>query len=321
MTTQRPEVMITRPFYPASMEWLEREYTTYRLFEAPDRDAMLREVGSRIQAIAGGGAVDAALFGALPALRLVAYVGVGYEQVDVASAVQRGIVVTNTPGVLNDAVADLALSLLLAAERRIVTADAFVRAGEWPAGGFPFTRHLGDLTLGIVGLGRIGLEVAHRAEAFGMTIAYHNRNPRSGVAYAYHPDLLGLAQASDILLCVVPGGSETRHLVTEDVLRALGPTGTFVNIARGSVVDEAALVRCLQEGALGAAALDVFDREPAVPQELFALDNVVLTPHIGSATHSTRKAMGDLAVQNVLALIGGRPLLSPVAECAALTPR
>jgi lactate dehydrogenase-like 2-hydroxyacid dehydrogenase len=220
--------------------------------------------------------------------------------------------------VLTDSVADLALALILATERRIVAADAFVRRGDWLRGAFPFARHLRGLNLGILGLGRIGLAVAQRAEAFGMRVQYSNRRPRTDVAYPYQADALSLARASDVLLLAVPGGPETRHLVTEQVLRALGPEGTLVNIARGSVVDEAALVRCLLDGGLGAAALDVFDREPEVPAALLALDRVVLTPHVGSATHTTREAMGDLAVRNVLACLAGAPPLTPVPESAAL---
>jgi lactate dehydrogenase-like 2-hydroxyacid dehydrogenase len=317
-----PEVLLLRAFYPASMEWLRRECTVHTLFDAPDRAALLREVGPRVRAAIGFGTVntpvDAALIAALPRLEIIASTGVGYDYIDVGAAVARGIVITNTPGVLDDAVADTALALLLALERRIVAGDRFVREGRWLRGGFPFTRHLADLRLGILGLGRIGLAVARRAEPFGLRISYHNRRPRADVPYAYHATLLGLAEASDVLMCIVPGGAETLHLVDEAVLRALGPQGTLVNIARGSVVDEAALVRCLQEGALGGAALDVFEREPQVPPELFAMEQVVLAPHVGSATHSTRRAMGDLVVRNVLAKLRGEPVLTPIAECAHL---
>jgi lactate dehydrogenase-like 2-hydroxyacid dehydrogenase len=314
------EVLITRPFYPSAMAHLERDAVAHRLFEAADREAFLREVGPRITAAVANSA-DAAFFDALPNLELLASTAVGYENIDVTAAVERGVIVTNTPDVLTDAVADLAVGLLLAIERRIVASDRFVREGKWMAGGFPLTRNLADLTLGVVGLGRIGNAVARRAEAFGMRVQYCNRNQRSDVAYAYCPNVLELATTSDVLMCVVPGGEGTRQLITEEVMRALGPQGTLINIARGSVVDEAALVRCLQEGALGAAALDVFEREPNVPPELFAMDNVVLTPHIGSATHSTRAAMGELAVSNVLEHLAGRPVLTPVAECAALVGR
>lgn len=312
------DVLLVRPINAAAQARLEREATVHRLFEATDRAAFLRDVGPSIQAVAGAGSVDAAFMDALPNLRLIAGGGVGYDGIDTTAATARGVVVTNTPDVLTDTVADLALGLLLAIERRIVASDAFVRRGEWATSGFPYTRDVRGLHLGILGLGRIGIAIAHRAEVFGMQVRYSSRHQRADVAYPYYPNALALAQASDILLVVVPGGAETRHLVNEEVLRALGPQGTLVNIARGTVVDEAALVRCLQDGSLGAAALDVFEREPEVPAALFALDNVVLTPHVGSATHSTRQAMADLAVDNVLAYLAGRPPLTPVAESMGL---
>lgn len=312
------DVLVTRAFAASSLQWLRAECTVHTLYDAPDRDALLREVAPRVRAAIGFGAVDAAMIDAMPQLEIIASTGVGYDHIDVGAALRRGIVVTNTPGVLDDAVADTALALILAVERRIVAADRFVRAGRWARESFPFTRHLGDLTLGILGLGRIGLAVARRAEPFGMRVEYHNRRPRPDVPYPYHPTLLELAAASDVLVCIVPGGPETQHIVDEHVLRALGPQGTLVNIARGSVVDEGALVRCLQDGTLGAAALDVYEREPQVPPELFALEQVVLAPHVGSATHSTRRAMGDLAVRNVLARLAGEPVLTPVPECAEL---
>ena len=315
------DVLVTRAFYPTSMARLAEQHTLHRLDEATDRAAFLQEVGPRIEAVIGSAGVDAALIQALPNLRLIACVAVGYDNIDVAAATARRIIVTNTPDVLTDSVADLGLALILATERRIVAADAFVRRGDWLRGAFPFTRHLRGLTLGILGLGRIGLAIAARAEAFGMRVEYSNRRQRTDVAYPYHVDALSLAHASDVMLLTIPGGAETRHAVTDEVLRALGPQGTLINIARGSVVDEAALVRCLLDGSLGAAALDVFDREPEVPRELYALDQVVLTPHVGSATHATREAMGDLAVQNVLAGLGGQPALTPVAESAGLPPR
>jgi lactate dehydrogenase-like 2-hydroxyacid dehydrogenase len=302
------------------MEHLERECMAHRLFEAADREAFLREIGPRITAVIASTA-DAQFLDAFPNLRLLASTAVGYEGIDVAAAVARGVIVTNTPDVLTDAVADLAVGLLLAVERRIVASDRFVRAGKWAGGGFPLSRNLADLTLGIVGLGRIGNAVATRAGAFGMRVQYCNRNLRADVEYTYCPNLVEMAQTSDVLMCVVPGGDGTRHLINEAVMRALGPQGTLINIARGSVVDEAALVRCLEEGALGAAALDVFEREPQVPAELFEMENVVLTPHIGSATHSTRAAMGELAVRNVLEHLAGRPVVTPVPECAVLLAR
>lgn len=312
------DVLLMRPVQGAALARLESAATVHRLYEASDRAAFLREVGPHVQAMIGSGSVDAALMDTMPNLRLIAVSGVGYDNVDTTAATGRGVIVTNTPDVLTDTVADLALALILAVERRIVAADAFIRRGDWARGAYPLARDVRGLNLGILGLGRIGVAIAQRAETFGMRVQYSNRRTRTDVTYPYHSDALALAHASDILLAVVPGGAETRHLVTEEVLRALGPQGTFVNIARGSVVDEAALVRCLQDGSLGAAALDVFDREPTVPPELFALENVVLTPHVGSATHATREAMLNLAVDNVLAALAGTPPLTPVAESSGL---
>jgi lactate dehydrogenase-like 2-hydroxyacid dehydrogenase len=312
------DILLMRPVHATILARLEREATVHHLYAATDRAALLRETGSRVQAMIASGSVDAAMMDTMPGLRLIAVSGVGYDNVDTAAATARGIIVTNTPDVLTHTVADLALALILAVERRIVAADAFMRRGDWKHGAFPLARDVRGLTLGILGLGRIGIAIAQRAETFGLRVQYSNRRQRSDVGYPYHEDALALAHASDILLAVVPGGAETRHLVTEEVLRALGPEGTLVNIARGSVVDEAALVRCLLDGSLGTAALDVFDREPEVPAELFALDNVVLTPHIGSATHTTREAMANLAADNVLASLAGSPPLTPVVESAAL---
>ncbi|MGH9103199.1 MAG: 2-hydroxyacid dehydrogenase, partial [Acidimicrobiales bacterium] len=297
---------------------LERECDTARLYQAADRAAFLQEVGPGVRALIGGGAVDAALIAALPRLELIASTAVGYENIDVETAVTRGIIVTNTPEVLNDAVADLAFALILGIERRVVAADAFVRSGKWPQGGFPYTRHLSDLTLGILGLGRIGLVIARRAEAFGMKVAYHNRHPRMDVPYTYHLDVLSLAQASDVLLCTVPGGAETRHLVDEEVLRALGPEGTLVNIARGSVVDEAALVRCLQQGALGAAALDVFEHEPLPADHPFwGMDQVIVSPHMSGDEEGWMQALGQQFAEEFHRWQEGEPLQHVVKEAAA----
>jgi len=315
----KEEVLVTGPFYGPSLEWLDREFVTHKLYQAADRAAMIAEVAPRVRAIAGSGRADQALINALPRLEVIANFGVGYDNVDAPFAATRNIMVTNTPGVLNEAVADTTLSLILAIERRVVSSDKYLRAGKWAAQGpYPLTRHLGDLKLGIIGLGRIGREIAKRALAFGMTVQYHTRNRVPDCSFAYFGSALELAKASDVLVCILPGGAATRHMIDEQVMKALGPTGTLVNVARGSVVDTAALIRCLQDGSLGAAAIDVYDDEPRTPEALWALDNVVLTPHIGSGTHSTRKKMGDLVVQNLIEHYAGRPVLTPVPECAAV---
>ncbi len=315
----KEDVLVTGPFYGPSLEWLDREFTTHKLFEAKDRQAMLSAVGPRIKAVAGTGRADTALMQALPKLEIIANFGVGYDNVDAIAARARNVMVTNTPGVLNQAVADTTLSLILAIERRVVAADRYLRAGKWLANGnYPLTRHLGDLKLGILGLGRIGKEIANRAMAFGMQVQYHSRTRQSDVTYPYFVSVLELAKASNVLVCILPGGAGTRHIISEAVMKALGPTGTLVNVARGSVVDTEALIRCLKDGSLGAAAIDVYDKEPETPEALWPLENVVLTPHLGSGTHATRKKMGDLVVQNLIEHFANRAVLSPVPECADL---
>ena len=280
--------------------------------------AAFAQVASQIRAVAASGdsKVSAELMARLPALELISVMGVGYDGVDVAAARARGVMVTHTPNVLNDDVADLAIGLMLCAARQLPAADRYVRAGQWLNGPMPLARKMSGARLGLVGMGRIGQAIAHRALAFGMSIAYHTRSPKPGVPYAYQADLLSLARESDFLVLITPGGAGTRHLVNAAVLQALGPKGILVNVARGSVVDEAALIEALEGGVIGGAALDVFEDEPQVPERLKALPHVVLVPHIGSATGQTRQAMADLAFGNLREHFAGRAVLSPVPECA-----
>jgi hydroxypyruvate reductase len=274
-------------------------------------------VAPSVRAIAASGEsrVDAALIGQLPALEIISVMGVGYDGIDVAAAKARGVTVTHTPGVLNDDVADLALALMLAWARQVARADRFVRAGQWPSGPLPLGRKVSGARLGLVGIGRIGQAIAQRAAAFGMHIAYTARSARPELAYRYFASAAALAAESDYLVVITPGGAATRKLVDAEVLAALGAKGCLVNIARGSVVDEAALIAALQAGTIAGAALDVFENEPNVPQALREMDNVVLTPHIGSATAQTRQAMADLAFANLRAHFAGEGLPSPVPEC------
>jgi lactate dehydrogenase-like 2-hydroxyacid dehydrogenase len=243
----------------------------------------------------------------------VANFGVGYDSVDVNAATERGVVVTNTPGVLDDEVADTALALLLMTVRELGQAERYLRAGRWAAEGpYPLT----DLTvagrkLGILGLGRIGEAIARRAEAFGMTVSYHNRS-RKDAPYRYHPTLLEMARDVDTLMVVLPSTADTRHLVDAEVLTALGPGGVLINIGRGTVVDEAALVEALKTRSIHGAGLDVYEDEPNVPQELIDLDNAVLLPHVGSASKPTRRAMGQLVVDNLAAWFAEGRALTPV---------
>jgi lactate dehydrogenase-like 2-hydroxyacid dehydrogenase len=270
----------------------------------------------RAVAASGDSRVSAELIGRLPALEIISVMGVGYDGVDVAAAKARGVVVTHTPDVLNDDVADLALGLMLCAARQLPAADRYVRSGEWAlAGPMPLARKLSGSRLGVVGMGRIGQAIAQRAAAFGMAIAYTARSAKPALPYAFVPGVVALAERSDFLVVITPGGAGTRHLVDAAVLKALGPKGILVNVARGSVVDESALVDALERGTIAGAALDVFADEPRVPERLRALPHVVLTPHIGSATTATRQAMADLAFANLEAHFAGRPLPSPVPEC------
>jgi lactate dehydrogenase-like 2-hydroxyacid dehydrogenase len=277
---------------------------------------MLKDVGGKVRgyvSFASAGGADAALMDATPKVEIIANWGVGYDRVDAKAAKQRGIVVTNTPDVLTDCCADLAMALILAVARRVAEGDRHVRAGSWPTlGNLPLGTRVNGARLGVVGLGRIGKAAARRAEAFSMTIAYYGRRKQSGVAYDYYDDPVKLAADSDFLLLTCPGGPETHHLVNAEVMTAIGPEGFLVNIARGSVVDEAALVAALTEGRLGGAALDVFAKEPQVPAELMTMGNVVLQPHQSSATTATRRAMDDLVVENVRLHFAGKPVRTPV---------
>jgi hydroxypyruvate reductase len=307
--THKPDLLAVAKLAPFLLEPLQQHFTVHAQAESAPLD--------RIQAVCGGGEskVSAELIARLPALKIISIMGVGYDGVDVAAAKARGVLVTHTPDVLNDDVADLALALALAVARRIPQADQHVRQGRWPAGAMPLATKLAGARMGIVGIGRIGQAIATRARAFGMSIAYTARSARAGLPYAYFPSARELAAASDFLVVITPGGAATRKLINAEVLAALGPKGYLINVARGSVVDEAALIDALQRGVIAGAGLDVFENEPQVPEALRALDNVVLTPHIGSATQSTRQAMAALAFENLRAFFAGEPSPTPVPEC------
>ena len=309
------EILMLAPMPPLVIGALEEGFTLHKAWTAPDPDGFLREVGPRVRGIAAGGHVpiDGALFDQLPRLEIVSSFGVGYDHVDAKEAGRRGIVVTNTPDVLTDEVADLAIGLLIATLRHLPQVDRYLRAGKWLDKPYPLTPTLRGRKVGILGLGRIGRAVARRLEGFDVPIAYHGRS-RQDVPYAYHPTLVGLAQEVDVLISVAPGGADTRNMVNAEVLRALGPDGVFINVGRGSVVDEPALVRALADGTILSAGLDVFADEPNVPAELTAMEHVVLLPHVGSASVETRRAMGQLVVDNLRSWFAGKGALSPVAE-------
>jgi lactate dehydrogenase-like 2-hydroxyacid dehydrogenase len=308
------DLILTAKGHAGTQQRMEREFNLIKLWEQPDRAAALRAAAPKVRALAhtGHSKVDAALMDALPKLEIIANFGVGVDQIDLDAAKARGIVVTNTANALNDCVADCAMALVLNALRKFPQADCYLRAGRWKSKGtYPFTTALGGKTLGILGLGRIGEEIAGRARAFKMDIRYHNRN-RKNLPYAYDPDPVTLAKNSDVLLAITPGGRETEKLVNAAVLDALGPQGYFINVARGSVVDQAVLLKYLQENRIAGAGLDVFEKEPDVPPEFFELDNVVLLPHMASATNETRTAMGDLQIENILLHLSGQAVKTPV---------
>jgi lactate dehydrogenase-like 2-hydroxyacid dehydrogenase len=308
------EIVVIGPMYPACEERLDREFAVHRLWQAADQNDFLRGVADKVRGVAlyALHGCPAPVIDALPKLEIIACMGIGVDKIDLDCARARGVRVTNTPDVVTDATADIALGLLLATERRLVEADRFVRRGDWPNGDHPLGRSLRGRKVGIVALGRIGQAIAKRCEAFGMEVGYYGPRRKDDVFYPYFADPVALADWAEILIVAAPGGAATRNLVSAAVIDALGPEGTLINIARGSVVDEAALVEALRVGRLGRAGLDVYVNEPHVPEALLAMDNVVLSPHTGSATHDTRRAMGDLTVDNLLAHFAGKPLLTPV---------
>ncbi len=290
---------------------LAERFTVHKLHEAQNKAELLNRIAPDVRAIAGGH-VNANLIASLPKLELIANFGVGYDSIDTKAAKAAGVRVTNTPNVLNDAVAELTIGLMIALARRIPQADAYTRAGKWPAANYPLQRELTGKTVGILGLGRIGKEIAMRAQAMKMRVVYHGRKKQPNEPFAYYDDLTQMAREADWLVVIAPGGKDTQGMVSRQVLEALGPEGFLVNMARGTLIDQDAMVEMLVSGALGGAALDVFANEPEVPAELFRLDNVVLSPHQGSATGQTREAMGALVVANLEAHFAGEPLISAV---------
>ena len=310
----KQEILITGPMYPPTLAELEQTYSAHRLWTAPDKDGLVASLADKITAVASSnsGGINGATIAKLPKLKVIAHFGVGYDTVDVDAAKARGVQVTNTPDVLTEEVADLAMALLLATVRRVPQGDRYVREGKWLKGAMALTETIQGKTLGVIGMGRIGRAIAKRAEAFGMKIAYQGPNRKKDLAWDYYQDPAALAKATGMLMIACPGGEATRGLVSRSVIDAVGPKGFIVNIARGSVVDEPALIEALKENRIAGAGLDVFADEPRVPQALIDMDNVVLQPHVASATHQTRKAMGQLVIDNLAAHFGGKPLLTPV---------
>jgi hydroxypyruvate reductase len=286
---------------PSLEQQLALSYDVHALWQEPDPDAFLKSHGAGFPALATSARVGATaqLIDALPSLRVISSFGVGYETIDIAAARRRGVQVGYTPGVLNDCVADTAFGLLIDVARRLSASDRFVRSGKWLEGSYPLATRVSGKRLGILGLGRIGQVVARRASGFDMDVRYHNRRADPALPYVYESTLDSLASWADFLVVVSAGGAETRHLVSADVLRALGPKGYLINVSRGSVIDEDALVQALKNGTIAGAGLDVYTDEPNVPKAMLDMDNVVLLPHLASATHETRQAMAELVLGNL----------------------
>jgi lactate dehydrogenase-like 2-hydroxyacid dehydrogenase len=318
MAGEKADILLLGPPRPRLVDGLSAAGTVHRLAEAKDREAFLTGLAPRIRGIAVSGPVEPineAFMSRFPHLEIVASFGVGYDHVDAKWAGAHGITVTNTPDVLNEEVADTALGLLLCTVREFPQADRYLRAGNWLRRAYPLSQGtLRDRTVGMVGMGRIGKAIARRLDAFGVPVVYHSRNPQAGVSHRYYPNLLDMARDVDTLMVIVPGGASTQNIINTPVLEALGPRGIVINMARGSVVDEPALIKALRERTIMSAGLDVFANEPAVPKELIEMEHVVLFPHLGSASVATRRAMDQLVVDNLLAWAAGKPPLTPVAE-------
>ena len=315
MTQSKAEILVWGPMHASLTQNLARYFIVHNRWEIADLDAWAAENGDKIRGVITSGVMgtDNALLERLPNLEVISSFGVGYDAVDTDYIASRGIKLSNTPDVLNNAVADTALALLLCVSRKVSQAERFVRAGQWISGKFPLGRDLTGKTCGIVGLGKIGKTIAKRAAAFDMNIAYFRRGQAyPDVSYTHYADLNELAKVSDYLVVIVPGGPDTEKLINAQVLKALGPDSYLINVARGSVVDEKALIAALQEGAIAGAALDVFEDEPNVPAELLSMDQVVLTPHIGSGTYETRQAMADLVFANISGYFGDGKLVTGV---------
>lgn len=307
-------VLMACPMLPYLEQELERRYNLFKYWNVTNKAEFLKENSASIRAVVGNATAgaDAQLIDALPRLEIVACFSVGLDKVDLGKCKEKGIRVSNTPDVLTDDVADLAIGLMLTTLRRICESDQYVRSGLWKRGDFKLTTKFSGKTVGIIGMGRIGMAIAKRAEAFSCPVSYYSRSQKPDTKYKYFPSVVELASNCHILVVACPLTAETRHIINREVIDALGPKGVLINIGRGPHVDEPELVSALVEGRLGGAGLDVFENEPEVPEKLFGLDNVVLTPHVGSGTVETRKAMADLVIGNLEAHFLNKPLLTPV---------
>lgn len=310
-SVSKPEVLIVGTGPDWYLERIARDFTLHQIVEG-NPSLLDRTVADRIEALIGAAPVGVDLMNALPRLRLIANSGAGYEKIDTEAAFHRNIIVTNTPDVTDGCVADMAFGLLLAVTRQIVRGDRFVRASRWLDEGYPLVRRVHGGRMGILGLGRIGLAIAKRAAGFDMPVSYHNRRPRTDVTFKRYGSLTELAAQSDFLVVACPGGPETRHIVNAEVLKALGPDGYIVNISRGAVIDEEALIAALKNGDIAGAGLDVFEDEPNVPDEFMSFDNVVLMPHRGGGTTETWEDACDLIKANLAAFFAGQAPPTPI---------
>ncbi len=315
----KPKLLQIGDVTPRMTARVEAEFEIHKLFEQEDRAAFLAQNGADFVAVLTDGhyGVPPDVTEALSNLKVVSSYGVGYDAIDANGLAAKGVLIGHTPDVLNDEVAVTAILLWFAVSRRLIGSDDWARSGKWEGGAFPLTHSVMNRTVGVVGFGRIGQTIAQRAEAFGARVLYHARSEKD-VPYTYCGDLVEMAKAADVLIVITPGGASTRNLINAPVLKALGPDGILVNVSRGTVVDEPALVAALESGVLGGAGLDVFVDEPRIPGALKEMENVVLTPHIGSATFETREAMGDLVCDNLSQWLSNGTLKTPVPECRAL---
>jgi hydroxypyruvate reductase len=311
----KPRLLQNARLTAATEASLAEEFDVHSLWREADANDLIAKRGSEFVGLVttGGIGADATLIDALSSLKVIVSRGVGFDRIDVDAARLRGVAVSNTPGVLTDCVADFAFGALLCTARSLCAADRFVRRGDWQRGRFPMSKRVSGKRLGILGLGRIGRTVAKRASGFDMDVRYHDLLPIPEVSYGYEPSLVELARWADFLIITAAGGPGTRHMVSTEVISALGPEGFLINAARGTVVDEPALVDALVNGRLGGAALDVFENEPNVPPALLALENVALFPHIASSTDETFKAMEDLVLANLRSFFAEGQLLTPIA--------
>jgi lactate dehydrogenase-like 2-hydroxyacid dehydrogenase len=318
MAAEKTEVLLIGPPKPVVVKGLTTAFDLIRFADVKDKDKFFAETAPRLRAFAVSATeerIPGALMSRFPRLEIVSSFGVGYDHVEVAWAAAHGVTVTNTPDVLTEEVADTALGLLLCTAREFPQAERYLRAGKWAQKGYPLSKAtLRNRTVGMVGMGRIGQAIARRLDAMQVPVVYHSRRPAAGVAYKHYPKLIDMARDVDVLLVITPGGAATKNLINAKVLAALGRDGILINMARGSVVDEPALIKALQDKTIMSAGLDVYQREPEVPPELIAMDHVVLFPHLGSASVATRERMDQLIVDNLVAWASGKPPLTPVAE-------